>query len=97
MNDLLPPIPAARAPRPATEVKVLTGRRVQIAEYDPLTEIVSWAPDYRAASEVYEENGRLWVNVARERHWYAWVNSDDPKPARCPKAFVVHASSVLAE
>lgn len=98
MTNLLPPIPTARAPRRAEAGRTLTGARVLVAQQDPTTKIVTWVPDYRAASDVFTADGREWVNVVTEADWYQWVNSTDPgKPPRCPRAVVAPAVSVLVE
>lgn len=89
--------PPTRAPRPSTEERVLTGRRVLVGSWDDLTGM-TWTSDLRAVSEVLHEADGDYVHVARESVWYAWQASTDPaKPPRCPRARAYPAYLVWVE
>lgn len=92
--------PAARDPRPVADEYAVLGRRVQVAMIDD-TGIVRHMPDYRAASEVYTDGGRQFVNVVAEADWYAWRDAQKRHvpgtPERCPGAIAAPAVSVWCE
>lgn len=54
--------------------------------------------DLRCASEVYESNGGLYVNVTLEAQWYAWLDLDQgSRPELIPRATAMSARHVWIE
>lgn len=54
--------------------------------------------DLRCASEVYESNGGLYVNVVDEAQWYRWLEvPDERRPDRIPRATCVSARHLWIE
>lgn len=91
--------PPAREPRPVADEPAVTGKRVVVASDHPdLPGLTEYRRDYRAASEVFEDAGRLWVRVVPELNWYAWTTDPDPnKPPACPRSTAYPAEFVWVE
>ena len=54
--------------------------------------------DLRCASEVFESDGGLFVNVVDEAQWYRWLDvPDDRRPERIPRATCVEARHLWIE
>jgi hypothetical protein len=60
-------VPPARTPRPAADEPALRGKRVILSMPD------GFVYDMRACSELYENDGRIVVDVASEEDWYRWM------------------------
>jgi hypothetical protein len=68
----------------AGEMEFLRGRRVVLADFERV-----W-PEYRAWSDLeVDGDGQPWVEVVRERHWWAWdVTGIPPRVLRWPAGAV---------
>ena len=54
--------------------------------------------DLRCASEVFESDGGLFVNVVDEAQWYRWLEvPEDRRPERIPRATCVGARHLWIE
>ncbi|HEX8509352.1 MAG TPA: hypothetical protein VF635_07630 [Propionibacteriaceae bacterium] len=78
--------------RPASDLAEVFGRRA--CHMKPSGPVF----DLRCASEVYESNGGLYVNVTLEAQWYAWLDLDeDRRPELVPRATAMSARHVWIE
>lgn len=80
-------LPEPISPRPVREGRRITGHRVVVGRVVADLDVMLWDRGLIAASDVFEDSGRLWVRVVEERLWWEWQLSDDPaRPPRCPNS-----------
>lgn len=86
------PPPSPSPPRHVTDVVNVNGRRLILMTADGPVH------DVRATSEVWNDEAGLWIAVAEEWRWYAWLRTEvESRPPSCPRSVAHPVVNVWVE